>query len=200
MPEIREKLATYSSNIITQAQTEAERMKADTAAAEAKALAEAETKAAAEAKLRIAALSAEVKAKEEKRIVAANLHNRRRLLEYRESCAAEVFAEVRRRVDAYMASDKYVEKLQALLTEALGAVPGVTRAQVFLRARDMKYREALAAAQPAVRFEFAEGRFALGGLMLVSEEKSRRVDLTFDSAFKDLSGRFSEITGFRVEA
>ena len=86
-----------------------------------------------------------------------------------------------------------------LLVKAYGGMPGITAARVFLRQADMKYQDALAARLPEVRLEFVEGRFVLGGLILMSEEKARRVDLTFDSGFSDLSGRFSEITGFCVE-
>lgn len=199
MPEIKEKLATYAGYIVSQAEAEAEAARAETSEAEAKALAEAEAKAAGEAKLHIAADAAAAKAKADKRIVAATMKNRRRLLEYRERCAADVFAEVRKRVDIYTASKAYAGELRKLLQKAAGALPGISSAQVFLRGRDMALARELADALPGVKLSFSEGRFALGGLMLQSAEKARRVDLTYDSAFTDLSGRFSEITGFRVE-
>jgi len=199
MPEIMDKLATYADYIVTQAKEEAEAIKAEATKSEEKALTEAEQQLECEANRKITAGKAEAKAKAERHIVASSIKNRRQILEYRERCAEEVFGEVRRRVMGYTSTDAYPEKLRKLLLEAADAVPGISEAQVFLRPKDMKYRDGLAAALPDVKTTFTEGRFALGGLMLVSEEKSRRIDLTFDSAFSDLSGRFSEITGFRVE-
>ncbi|NCB52156.1 MAG: hypothetical protein EOM54_09785 [Clostridia bacterium] len=199
MPEIMEKLATYSEYIVTQAQEEAEAIRAEASEAEEKALAEAEAQLAGEAGRQIAAGKADARSKAERQIVAFSIKNRRKILEYRESCAEEAFGEVRRLVTRYTDSENYSGKLRELLLEAFAAVPGISEAQVLLRPKDMKYKGELAAALPDVRLTFSEGRFALGGLMLQSEEKSRRIDLTFDSAFADLSGRFSEITGFRVE-
>jgi vacuolar-type H+-ATPase subunit E/Vma4 len=199
MPEIMEKLATYAEYIVTQARDEAEAIKAEAAKTEEKALSEAERLLDGEAGRQIAAGKAEARAKAERQIVAFSIKNRRKILEYRESCAEAVFGEVRRRLMGYEKSEEYPQKLRELLLKACGALPGISEAQVFLRPKDMKYRDELAAALPDVKTTFAEGRFSLGGLMVQSEEKSRRIDLTFDSAFSDLSGRFSEITGFRVE-
>lgn len=199
MPEIMEKLATYAEYIVTQAQDEAEAIRAEATQTEEKALKEAERQLDSEAGRRIAAGKAEARSKAERQIVAFSIKNRRKILEYRENCADEVFGEVRRRVGRYTESEAYPSKLRGLLLEAFEAVPGISAALVLLRPKDMKYKDELTAALPNVKLAFAEGHFALGGLMLQSEEKSRRIDLTFDSAFADLSGRFSEITGFRVE-
>ena len=45
----------------------------------------------------------------------------------------------------------------------------------------------------------AEGKFLLGGMMIEFPVQHRRADLTFDTALEDLSGRFTEITGFGME-
>jgi vacuolar-type H+-ATPase subunit E/Vma4 len=199
MPEIMEKLATYAEYIVTQAKEEAEAIIAEAASMEEKALAEEERQLECEADRQINAGKANARAKAERQIVAFGIQNRRKILEFRENCADAVFGEVRRHVMEYTKSEEYPEKLRALFIEACKAVPGISEAQVFLRPKDMIYKDQIAAALPDIKTTFAEGRFALGGLMLVSEEKSRRVDLSFDSAFSDLSGKFSEITGFRVE-
>ena len=44
------------------------------------------------------------------------------------------------------------------------------------------------------------GTFLLGGVVLDRPETHRRADLSYDSALLDLRGRFSDITGFDVEA
>ncbi|MFR5782843.1 MAG: V-type ATP synthase subunit E family protein, partial [Oscillospiraceae bacterium] len=152
---------------------------------------------AAAAKRRAAAL-ADAKVRENKRVVSEGLAAKRSLLQFREDCAADVFAEVRRRVLVLHDSAGYAGTLQDQLLRALSAVPGAQRRRE-LRHEDMARAADLAAAAPGVELKFVEGAFTLGGLVLDCAEAGRKIDLTFDAALEDLEGRFSEITGFSLE-
>lgn len=195
MQEEKSKLEGFTSAVITAAEQHAARINEETEQLEREAIDNyaADLKAAA-AKRRAAAL-ADAKVRENKRVVSEGLAAKRSLLQFREDCAADVFAEVRRRVLALHDSAEYAGTLKDQLLRALSAVPGAHSAVVELRHEDM----ARAAAAPGVELKFVEGAFTLGGLVLDCAEAGRKFDLTFDAALEDLEGRFSEITGFSLE-
>lgn len=195
MQEEKSKIEGFTSAVITAAEQHAARINEETEQLEREAIDNyaADLKAAA-AKRRAAAL-ADAKVRENKRVVSEGLAAKRSLLQFREDCAADVFAEVRRRVLALHDSAGYAGTLKDQLLRALSAVPGAHSAVVELRHEDM----ARAAAAPGVELKFVEGAFTLGGLVLDCAEAGRKIDLTFDAALEDLEGRFSEITGFSLE-
>ena len=139
----------------------------------------AETHARSEQRRAIA--QAEIKAREDKRVMTETLAARRSLLALREECAGMVIADVRARLAAYPGEPGYAGTLDNLLR------------------RGMTHAEHLRAAAPGVELSFAEGKFLLGGMMIEFPVQHRRADLTFDTALEDLSGRFTEITGFGME-
>ena len=199
MQEEKSKIEGFTSAVITAAEQHAARINEETEQLEREAIDNyaADLKAAA-AKRRAAAL-ADAKVRENKRVVSEGLAAKRSLLQFREDCAADVFAEVRRRVLALHDSAGYAGTLQDQLLRALSAVPGAHSAVVELRHEDMARAADLAAAAPGVELKFVEGAFTLGGLVLDCAEAGRKIDLTFDAALEDLEGRFSEITGFSLE-
>lgn len=199
MQEEKSKIEGFTSAVITAAEQHAARINEETEQLEREAIDNyaADLKAAA-AKLRAAAL-ADAKVRENKRVVSEGLAAKRSLLQFREDCAADVFAEVRRRVLALHDSAGYAGTLKDQLLRALSAVPGAHSAVVELRHEDMARGAGLAAAAPGVELKFVEGAFTLGGLVLDCAEAGRKIDLTFDAALEDLEGRFSEITGFSLE-
>ena len=98
MQEEKSKLEGFTSAVITAAEQHAARINEETEQLEREAIDNyaADLKAAA-AKRRAAAL-ADAKVRENKRVVSEGLAAKRSLLQFREDCAADVFAEVRRRV------------------------------------------------------------------------------------------------------
>lgn len=198
MQEEKSKIEGFTSAVITAAEQHAARINEETEQLEREAIDNyaADLKAAA-AKRRAAAL-ADAKVRENKRVVSEGL-GKTHLLQFREDCAADVFAEVRRRVLVLHDSAGYAGTLQDQLLRALSAVPGAHSAVVELRHEDMARAADLAAAAPGVELKFVEGAFTLGGLVLDCAEAGRKIDLTFDAALEDLDGRFSEITGFSLE-
>lgn len=198
MQEEKSKLEGFTSAVITAAEQHAARINEETEQLEREAIDNYAAALADAAKRRAAAL-ADAKVRENKRVVSEGLAAKRSLLQFREDCAADVFAEVRRRVLALHDSPGYAGTLQDQLLRALSAVPGAHSAVVELRHEDMARAADLAAAAPGVELKFVEGAFTLGGLVLDCAEAGRKIDLTFDAALEDLEGRFSEITGFSLE-
>lgn len=199
MQEEKSKLKGFISAVITAAEQHAARINEETERLEREAIEKYSADLAAAAAKRRAAALADAKVRENKRVVSEGLAAKRSLLQFREDCAADVFAEVRRRVLALHDSTEYAGTLADQLRRALEAVPGAHSAVVRLRREDMGYARDLAAAAPGVELSFEEGAFTLGGLVLDCAEKGRKIDLTFDAALEDLEGRFSEMTGFSLE-
>ena len=199
MQEEKSKLKAFTSAVTAAAQERAAKINAETEQLEREAMeAYSADLAAAAAKRRASAL-ADAKVRENKRIVAEGLAAKRSLLQVREDCADDVFAEVRRRVLELPEQPEYGNTLKEQLWRALDAVPGARSARVLLRREDMRFAQSLNAASPGVRLSFEEGGFSLGGLVFECAEKGRKIDLSFDAALEDLEGRFSEITGFSLE-
>lgn len=199
MPDLTDKAAVFTEAILADARARSREIRESVESAEKTALDRLEAEQKAEAERRVAAGTADARARAEKRITAGVLKCRRELLQYREDCAGEVYEAVRARLVSYPDSADYGGTLCALLGKALGVLPGGGRVTVYLRARDMGYAQRLQKELPNAELDFAEGSFALGGLIAESAESALRADMTFDSALEDLSGRFSELTGFDVE-
>ncbi|MEG1633638.1 MAG: V-type ATP synthase subunit E family protein [Oscillospiraceae bacterium] len=199
MLEDTNKLNAFTASVLDAARAEALAIETETRAAEERELAQLDAAAALEAARLETLAAASAKAAADKRIIAARLAERRTVLEFRERCADEIFADVKRRLLEYCDSAEYPPALAALLKRAAAAVPGARDVSVYLRSRDMEYAPALSAAAPELCLEFLVGDIALGGLILLCPSAGRRVDLTFDSALADLYGRFSDISGFNVE-
>lgn len=199
MPNVSEKAARFTAAIMDDALTRARDVEEAVKASESAELTEFEAQTLAEAERRVAAGLELARSKEEKRVTAGLLKSRRALLQYREDCAQEVFDELRERVAAYPDRPEYEDTLCELLFKAVGALPGTGGVRVYLRPADLRFADRLRREAPNAELSFAEGGFALGGLIAESEESAMRVDMSFESALEDLSGRFSELTGFDLE-
>lgn len=199
MPDNNEKLAVFTAAILDRARAQAEKLRADTERAESDAVGAFESEKRAESERQIALGRQKAEQRAERTVTAGKLRSRRALLQFREDCAGETFDALTARLGAFTETDDYAECLCDLLLRGLGSVPGQGTVTVCLREQDLRFAEKLAAEAPNARLKFASGSFTLGGLVLVSEEAQRRVDMSFDSALEDMSGRFSELTGFDVE-
>ncbi len=143
--------------------------------------------------------SLEIKTRESTRVSARAAENKRQLLQFREDCAKNVFAEVQKKIKSFTESEEYPEHLGKLLRKAVGQLGYGFAAEVHLRREDMKYSGFLLTQVSGVSLGFREDAFELGGLRLVCPARGRRIDLSFDSALSDLVGHFSELTGMLVE-
>lgn len=199
MQEEKSKLKGFTSAVMAAAEQRAAKLNEETDRLEREAMEHYSADLTAAAAKRRAAALADARVRENKRVVSEGLAAKRSLLQFREDCADDVFAEVRRRVLELPKQPEYGDTLREQLWRALDAVPGARNAVVELRREDMGYAQSLNAASPGVKLSFVEGSFSLGGLVLECADKGRKIDLSFDAALEDLEGRFSEITGFSLE-
>jgi Archaeal/vacuolar-type H+-ATPase subunit E len=141
----------------------------------------------------------EISSREERRISAHRNHNKHTLLQYREECANVVFEMAKTHVEAYTKSDEYPKHMVKLLKKAMDQFGSVSEAEVSLRAEDMGLTDMLRSAVPDTVLHFKEGKFVVGGMRLVNKSIGLRIDMSFDTAFTDLFGRFSEISGMHID-
>ena len=186
--------------MMTEAQTEADEIFRKAEADEKKALGEYEAALAAQYAQKKAAGVSAAALESAKHLASARLKCRRELLEERERCAEQVYDAVRTRLAAYTAAPGYGEALAKLARSGAESLPGSGPLTVYLRAEDMKYASQVTAALSGMETQVLPGAFLLGGVILDRPDAHRRADLSYDSALTDLHGRFSDITGFDVEA
>ena len=128
-------------------------------------------------------------------LAAKQSENRRELLARREQYAEEAFAAAREKIAAFTASAEYPAHLAKLLEDAKSALASQTGETVLrLRREDIALGETLVGRNSAMRVQ--EGDFALGGLQL--SVGTRRADLSFDTALRELRGRFASISGLEM--
>lgn len=124
MQEKKSKLKAFAAALTGAAEEKAAAMNAETERLEREALEEYAAALASAAEKRRASALADAKVKENKRIVAEGLAAKRSLLQFREDCADDVFAEVRRKILELPQRPEYAETLKNQLWRALDAVPG----------------------------------------------------------------------------
>lgn len=160
---------------------------------------DARERAAAQAQNWLELQIAQIDAQESLLVEAREAANRRRLLEYRERCTEDTFAQVKERIDAFTVSPAYPGHLAQLLKKALDALGRAAPVTVVLRREDMKLAEALRAKEKGTQLDFIEGDFDLGGLRVLVPTEGKRADLSFDTSQRDLRGRFAQMSGLQVE-
>jgi len=159
---------------------------------------DAKDRAEAEAKVWLEAQQNTARNEAELKVAARRAANRRSLLEFREKAAAEAFAAAKDRIAAFTASPDYEAHLAALLKKALDELGRSAPVTVYLRREDMSCAETLKG-QESAALTFAEGGFGLGGLQAAVPSENKRADLSFDTALRDLRGRFAELSGLEID-
>lgn len=141
----------------------------------------------------------EIRNREGSRISAQLLENKRKLFAFRQECASEIEGQVTDKILDFVNSPGYGEHLAGLLHSALAHAREAESITVLLRQSDMNYSEGLQDTSGSVSLSFDEGDFILGGLVVLCPSKSLRIDLSFDTAFGDISGHFAELSGIDLE-
>lgn len=199
MADNSEILEAFAAAITDSARAEAESLRSGAERRESETVSAFEAEKRRETQRRIDAKKAKSSERTSRLINAGKLRCRHELLQFREDCAEESFSALRERLEKFARGPEYAGCLGSLLLKGLSFIPGKGAVKVYLRGADLRFADKLAAAAPDYELTFEAGNFLLGGLILISGASQRRVDLSFDSAVEDLSGRFSELTGFCVE-
>lgn len=198
MPELSKKLDRFTAAILAEATAENERVMAQLRAKRKAACDAAEDQSLLEAYHYIRSEVSRIKSEAGRRVSRHMLENKRTLYLRREAISQEVFGLVEQRIQAFTRTPAYLERLRALLAQALEALPGADDVRVLLRPEDMQYAGALQEAAGGRKVAFDRGSFALGGLIAESASLGRQADASFDSAMAERSGHFAELFGLSL--
>ena len=192
------KLEEFTDTIITEAIEEAHKITLELKSKQDALIKESENSIAAEAERYRNSSIAEISAAEERRISAKRNADKHALLEYRESCAVDIYKRVQSKIYAFTASDAYLLHLKKLLKEAIESLGSGISVIVYLRAEDMRFGEELICCVTGVSIAISQGDFSLGGLRVFCPSKGQRIDMSFDTALNDMVGHFSELAGLKM--
>lgn len=142
---------------------------------------------------------AKIQSREGSRVSAQMLENKRTLLNYREQCGREIIGSVIERIKEFEQSDKYPEHLIFLFEEAQKELKRGVSITVLLRKEDMQYAERIRQAAQSISITFKEGKFTLGGLVILCPSANLRIDQTFDSSLENMRAHFAELSGIDLE-
>ncbi|WP_130869145.1 V-type ATP synthase subunit E [Intestinimonas massiliensis (ex Afouda et al. 2020)] len=198
MPDMTEKLDRFTAKILAEASEETRRAMDQAEHQRDNALRKAEDQVLREAYRYIHGEVARIKAEAGRSVSRRMLENQRALSLRREEMAKETFALVRARIAAFTRTEAYGKRLEELLTDALGRLPGAEDVQICLREEDKGWIPALTRAAGGRKLDFRSGEFRMGGLVALSPSLGLRVDSSFDSAAQELSGHFAELFGLSL--
>ena len=198
MQETDKKLEAFTDTIIAQATDEANAIATELRAKQEELIKQAEAEITAEAARTENTAIAEIKAEQERRITAQRNANKHAMLEFREACATETYNAVLKKIGEFTSSNDYLPHLKGLLKSAVEALGGDAAAEVSLRQEDLRFADELLTTVPGAHLAFIEGDFALGGLRIYCPAKGQRIDMSFDTALRDMVGHITELTGLDV--
>ncbi len=140
-----------------------------------------------------------ITARENLRVSDRMTQCRHELLQFRESCAQEVFDMAREHIREFTMSDQYPRHMCELAVRACRILGVGATGDAYLRPEDMHLCDLLQEATPDTELIFHEGSFIYGGLQINCPLKHMRIDMSFDSALADLNGHFSELSSMYLE-
>lgn len=197
MPELSKKLERFTSILLAEATAENERTLNELKERHDAALESAEDRVLLEAYEYIHREVTRIRGEQGRLVSQRLLEHKRALSRRREEIAEEVFALVRARIAAFTRTTAYRQRLQALLQEALSALPGAKDVVVSVREEDLPLaKELKAAAGRPITVE--AGPIHLGGLIARSESLGLRADTSFDCAMAGLDGHFARVVGLAL--
>lgn len=195
MSDIKTKLDNLTAAIGAEAAAEAMEIIKDSKSRRKLSVLEAEQKIAEEFSLYTARRISEIRLRETRRVSARTMENKRKILSLREECLNTISGEVSEKVAAFTQSEEYAPYMMSMLDRAISAAGEDTaEARLYLRNEDLYLETELKKRAAGINLAVCEGKFTLGGLILEVPAHSLFIDMSFDTAFKELSGRFTEIS------
>lgn len=198
MPEQTQKLIHFTDNVLKAASKESEELERQLADQRKAALDEARKAAWENAKAYYNKEAAKLKAEAGREVSRHLMEGKRQVYLRRSQVAQEVLAQVRRRVDEFVASPAYPEHLKTLLARAMERLDGVEEIYLRLRQEDLELGPMLAESVAPVKVKYVEGRIQVGGLAIRCPELGIRVDCSFDTELEELGGHFAETFGLSL--
>ena len=198
MPNMTEKLGRFTAKIMAEASAEAQRSMDQVQQERRAALRKAEEQIRRETRQYVHQETARIRSEAGRSVSQRMMEDQRALYLQRDGMAQETFARVRARIEDFTGTPAYGQRLEQLLREALDQLPGAEDVEVYLRPEDERWAPDLARAARDRKLTFRRGDLSMGGLVARSASLGLRVDASFDSAARELSGHFAELFGLSL--
>jgi vacuolar-type H+-ATPase subunit E/Vma4 len=193
MTDINEKLARFTNTILTEASAEASALEQKQSEYHKRQLRLVEAEASTDANAYYNMQKSRILAEAVRALSQHKLEHKKSLALQRELMAQHVFARVSGLITEFTQSLDYHLWLQTKLTEILSKNTDCRILQIDLRSEDFPLRSDLMAFTGGKDVLFREGAFRMGGLSVEFPEKKLCFDATFDTAFSELEGHFSQL-------
>ena len=198
MPEQTQKLIHFTDNVLKAASRESEELNRQLENQRNAVLDEAKKTAWENAKAYYNREAAKLRAEAGREVSKHLMEGKRQVYLRRSQVAQEVLAQVRQRVDEFVASPAYSEHLKTLLARAMERLDGVDEIYLRLRPEDLELGPTLAESVAPVKVKYEEGRIQIGGLAVRCPQLGIRVDCSFDTELEELGGHFAETFGLSL--
>ena len=162
MPEQTQKLIHFTDNVLKAASRESEELNRQLENQRNAVLDEAKKTAWENAKAYYNREAAKLRAEAGREVSKHLMEGKRQVYLRRSQVAQEVLAQVRQRVDEFVASPAYSEHLKTLLARAMERLDGVDEIYLRLRPEDLELGPMLAESVAPVKVKYEEGRIQIG--------------------------------------
>jgi vacuolar-type H+-ATPase subunit E/Vma4 len=198
MPQLNDKLLHFTQVLMDEANAETHAVEEEIEAARKQARTRAEDQVLQESYQYIHSEVLRLRTNSGRTISRQMQDNKRKLYLRREEMSREVMDQVRAKLANYVKTPAYRNKLRDLLKDAAAQLGDITRLTLYLRLEDRAYASFLEKSCESLEITVKEGSFAVGGLIVESDERALRVDATFDTALEELNGHFAELFGLSL--
>ncbi|MCL2083074.1 MAG: V-type ATP synthase subunit E [Oscillospiraceae bacterium] len=160
------------------------------------ALSEAESKTLDEAGRFIKSEISKIHAENGRILSKAVMDNKRTLSLRREAMSDEIMSAVRKKLEEYVQTDKYLDQMEQLAKNFMFELKGGVI--FYLREDDEALCKRLSSIGSHSPVEFKTGHFEIGGLEVACHETKRHIDASFDTTLDEINSQFSEMFGLKL--
>lgn len=191
MPDINTNIDKFIATILDDATDESRQVMARVKKHHDTAISRAEDQFLAESYRQIKNEVAKIRVEASQRYSKRALEGKKEIYELRKSISDDVFAAFQKRVEEYVKTDAYGNKLVELARKASAVVKNAA-VTVYVAERDLPFASVLTGEFANATCE-ASPKLTLGGLVVERKDGTVRIDTSFDASFADLRERFNEI-------
>lgn len=198
MANNEEKVSKFVQAITAYAEEQRDKIRQEIEAYKSERMQKAEQEVLTDAYQLIQKETAAIRSESVREISRRDLAARKDVLEQRQQIMADVFQHVEEKLNAYVPTPAYAEKMRGMLAKMAGSLP--TEGTVYyLSARDRTLVSALSAVCPkGSRIETTDD-IHIGGIRAVNVDKGRFMDNTLDTKLEAQHDWFTKTSGLTIE-
>lgn len=198
MASNEEKVSKFVQAITAYAEEQRDNIRQETEAYKAERLKKAEQEVLTDAYQLIQKETAEMRSENVREISRRDLAARKEVLEQRRKIMADVFNRVEQKLNAYIATPAYTEKLRGMFKEMAAVLPADGTVYYFSKQNEAIIKELSDLCPAGSRMETTE-EIRIGGIRGVNSRKGRLMDNTLDAKLEAQYDWFTKTSGLTIE-